>query len=88
MFAWIDRMLSAPSASLRLADWGPPKDAVARAALANMLHSNADLAVVFVDRSYSPNQQVAAGYFQVGWGTAMLPACAAASNVGCVGLSV
>lgn len=32
------------------------------------LQSNSELSSVFVDRSYSPNQQVAAGYFQVGTG--------------------
>ncbi|KAL4434374.1 hypothetical protein ABPG75_000815 [Micractinium tetrahymenae] len=65
VFAWIDRMLSAQPASARLADWGPPKDAVARSALTNLLQGNSDLASVFVDSAYSPNQQVAAGYFQV-----------------------
>lgn len=65
VFAWIDRMLSAQPATARLADWGPPKEAVARSALTNLLQSNSELSSVFVDRSYSPNQQVAAGYFQV-----------------------
>ena len=74
VFAWIDRMLSAPAPAARLADWGPPKDAVGRGALTNLLqsnsNSNSDLAAVFVDRAYSADQQVAAGYFQVrgmGW---------------------
>ncbi|PSC67904.1 furry homolog-like [Micractinium conductrix] len=65
VFAWVDRMLSAQPTTARLEDWGAPKDAVARSALTNLLQGNSDLASVFVDSSYSPNQQVAAGYFQV-----------------------
>ncbi|KAI3439023.1 hypothetical protein D9Q98_001435 [Chlorella vulgaris] len=65
VFAWIDRMLSAPHMAARPGDWGPPKGTVARSALTNMLQSNSELASVFVDRSYAANQQVAAGYFQV-----------------------
>lgn len=37
VFAWIDRMLSAQPVPARLADWGPPKDVVARSALTNLL---------------------------------------------------
>ncbi|KAL4428595.1 hypothetical protein ABPG77_008907 [Micractinium sp. CCAP 211/92] len=65
VFAWIDRMLSAQPVPARLADWGPPKDVVARSALTNLLQGNSNLAAVFVDSAYSPDQQVAAGYFQV-----------------------
>jgi hypothetical protein len=71
-------MLSAPAPAARLADWGPPKDAVARSALTNLLQSNSssnsELAAVFVDRTYSADQQVAAGYFQVGMRVACGPA--------------
>lgn len=65
VFAWVDRMLSAPAASARLADWGPPKAAVARSALTLLLQSSGDLAKVFVDRSYAADRRLAAGYFQV-----------------------
>lgn len=41
VFAWIDRMLSAQPATARLADWGPPKEAVARSALTNLLQVGA-----------------------------------------------
>lgn len=39
VFAWIDRMLSAQPVPARLADWGPPKEAVARSALTNLLQA-------------------------------------------------
>lgn len=58
-------MLAVPAASARLADWGPPKPAVAASALTNLLRCNAELAPVFVDRSYAADRRVAAGYFQV-----------------------
>ena len=65
VFAWADRMLAAPPGGAHPADRGPPKAAVAHAALTNLLRCNAELAPVFVDRSYSPDRRVAAGYFQV-----------------------
>lgn len=88
VFAWIDRMLSAPAPSAHLADWGPPKDAVGRSALTNLLQSNSssnsELAAVFVDRAYSADQQVAAGYFQVrcGWLAGPLAGCLGRQGVG------
>lgn len=37
VFAWIDRMLAAQPSAARPVEWAPPKAAVARSALTNLL---------------------------------------------------
>ena len=82
VFSWVDRMLlstAGPAAPSRFGEWGPPRGVVAQMALRNLLMSNAELASIFVDRSYSSNPHVAAGYFKASWGHCPTAVCVGAA---------
>ena len=72
IFMWISRLLtdrstSTSNAANPIVSLGPPKPAVARSALYNLLSTNPELADVFIDQCYdsSPSGVVSRVYFQV-----------------------
>lgn len=52
-------------ATSQIARWGPSKNAVARAALKNLLSSNHDVIDASLDQCYSAHGAVSRAYFQV-----------------------